>query len=108
MTIVLAAVLHIAAWRGANLPTASPVAIKYKLTVEGKPHETVALHADGVPHGWVASFCTPQFCAPFHVDATLDDNGHALYEFALIRIGKHAPPRVHVTISAPGATSVRI
>lgn len=104
--LVLAALLHIAPWSGASLPTASPAAAKYKLTVEGKPHEVLTLRANGVPRGWIASFCTPQFCAPFRLDTTLSGDGRAVFEVALIRVSARGPARVIVSIGADGSNEV--
>lgn len=106
MIVLLALVLHLAPWTGPSLATATPAAIKYRLTVHGAPNQTVPLTAGGLPKGWVASFCTDRFCAPFHFDAPLDRHGAFSAELALVRVDDRAPKHVRAIVSAPGAKSV--
>jgi|SRR5579884_193002 len=95
--------LLLAPWKGPSFPTASPAAAKYKLTVRGSAKQSVDLHASGLPNGWVASFCTPAFCAPFEYTMQLDTRGSGTIEFQAIRIDDAAPKRVHVFIEGAGA-----
>ena len=74
-------------WKGPSLPT-TPTGnyeTSWAMTVHGVPHARVELRAAGVAKGWVASFCTPRLCAPFHTVAVLDGKGVARYQFSLIR-----------------------
>lgn len=102
--IALAAItLALTPWHGPSLPTASPAAAKYKLTVHGPARQRVDLHAGGLPSGWVASFCTPTYCSPFEYRVQLDDHGVAVIEFQAIRTDEAAPKHATVTITAPDA-----
>jgi hypothetical protein len=103
--IVLALVtVLLSPWKGPSLPTA-PTAnyeTSWAMTVRGAPHARVVLQAAGVAKGWVASFCTPRLCAPFHTLATLDSKGLARYQFSLIRTDPKASPGSEVMIRADG------
>ena len=102
--MLLAAItLALAPWRGPSLPTANAAAEKYKLTVRGPADAHVQLRADGLPKGWVASFCTQKFCSPFRYDLKLNDRGTGVIEFQAIRTDETAPAHVHVTIETTGA-----
>jgi len=106
--LLAAVVLSLAPWRGPSLPTASADAIKYKLTVHGTPRQSVQLSASGLPDGWVASFCTPHICAPFHYTLQLGRRGSGTIEFQAIRVDDGAPSRVRVVVSAPDANTVTV
>lgn len=103
----LVAVL-LAPWHGKALPTtpAGEYVTSWAMTVRGTPHARVNLQADGVSKGWVASFCTPRICAPFHTSATLDSHGLARYEFSLIRIDPKAAKHTRAAIRANGKPAV--
>lgn len=90
-------------WTGPSLPTATPAAVKYKLTVTGPADKSVALRADGLPKGWIASFCTDKACAPFRYTLQLDDRGKGIVEFQAIRTDESAASRVRITLAADGA-----
>lgn len=104
--LLAAVVLSLVPWQGPSLPTASAEAFKYKLTVHGTPRKSIALSASGLPDGWVASFCTPHLCAPFHYTLQLDRRGFGTLEFQAIQVDDHAPTHVHVAVSAPDANTV--
>lgn len=106
MLMLAAITLALAPWHGTSLPTATPSAAKYKLTVRGAANQPVQLHADGLPQGWVASFCTPTFCSPFRYTMTLDSRGTGWIEFQAIRTDDSAPKHVRVTVAANGAKSI--
>jgi peroxiredoxin/tetratricopeptide (TPR) repeat protein len=92
-------------WTGADLPGSVPNTIKYRLVVAGQAGRSVALHAAGVPKGWVASFCTDRVCAPFKVSVALPDSGVKVIEFQLVPpAAKAAAPKVYV-IATDGARS---
>lgn len=92
--------LEIGAWTGANLPTATRSAMPYRLTVFGRPNATIRLTASGLAQGWLAAFCTPNVCAPTHVDVTLPRSGRAVYQFELIREETNAPKRSGARIAS--------
>jgi len=101
--IVLALVtVLLAPWKGPSLPTtpSGNNETSWAMTVHGAPRARVQLSADGVAPGWVASFCTPRLCAPFHTIATLDGKGVARYEFSLIRTDPKASAHARATVRA--------
>jgi hypothetical protein len=100
--------LALGPWRGPSLPSATPNATKYKLTVRGPADRKVDLRADGLPKGWVASFCTSTECSPFEYEMELNDRGTGVIEFQAIRTDDSAPPHVHVTITTNGAKPVDV
>lgn len=101
-------ILTLAPWHGPSFRTASRAAAKYKLTVRGSAKSNVTLRASGLPAGWVASFCTPTFCAPFSYTLQLDRGGSGVIEFQAIRTDDAAPRHVRVTVTAPDANPVSI
>lgn len=100
--------LALAPWSGPPLPAANPNAVKYRLTVRGVAGQHVDLRADGLPNGWVASFCTGTVCAPFRYSMDLNDRGTGVIEFQAIRTDDAAPKHVHVTITTNGAKPVNV
>ncbi len=109
MTTLLALItLLLAPWHGPSLPTAGANAVKYRLTVRGPAERDVQLRADGVPKGWIASFCTKTLCSPFRYTLELDERGSGTVEFQAIRTDDSAPAHVHVTITAGGARPVDV
>ncbi len=89
-------------WKGPSLPTAPTgnYQTSYAMSVRGAPNARIALRADGVAAGWVAAFCTPRLCSPFHATTTLDGKGRARYEFSLIRTDPKAAAHTRATIRA--------
>jgi hypothetical protein len=108
MIVALAAVLalQLGPWTGADLPTAAKAgAIRYRITVTAPPGTNVHLRASGLPHAWVASFCTARVCAPFAVELHVADSGTGTIEFAVIPDNPASRAAAHVTITATeGAT----
>lgn len=100
--------LMLAPWRGPSLPTASPDAVKYRLTIHGPAEHQVQLRAEGLPKGWVASFCTKTLCSPFRYRMELNDRGIGVIEFQAIRTGDTAPQHAQVTITSDGAKAVHL
>jgi thiol-disulfide isomerase/thioredoxin len=89
--------VSLAPWTGAELPGSVPNTIKYRLVVAGIAGHNVALKAADVPKGWVASFCTDRFCAPFRVNVSIPDSGVKVVEFQLVPPAAKSPaPRVRV------------
>jgi len=93
---------------GPSLPTASPAAVKYKRTIHGPAEKRIELRADGLPHGWVASFCTKTLCSPFHYGMELDERGTGVVEFQAIRTDDSAPAHVEVNVTANGAQAIQV
>ncbi len=93
-------------WKGPSLPTAPSgnYETSWAMTVRGAPHARVALSADGVAKGWVASFCTSRLCAPFHTIATLDGKGLMRYQFSLIRTDPKSVAHARASIRANNRT----
>jgi|SRR6185312_11306266 len=85
--------LEIQPWTGKDLPTSTQSAARYRLVVMGKPNEHLRLEATGVADGWLGAFCTPEVCAPGHVNVDLPKSGKAVYQFELIREGDSAPAK---------------
>lgn len=109
MTLVLALItLMVSPWHGASLPTASPAAVKYRLTVYGPAEQYVNLRAQGLPSGWVASFCTKTLCSPFQYRMELSERGMGVIEFQAIRTDERAPSHAEVTVTTDGAKPLRI
>ena len=95
-------------WTGANLATATSAAVKYRLRVEGAPHATLLLRAEGVARGWLAAFCTPFVCSPMRVDVTLPATGKATYQFELIREDPNAPAHSGARITSDDGAAVTV
>jgi len=108
--IVLALVtVLLSPWKGAALPTTptGTYQTSYALNVHGTPRERVALQAGGVAKGWIAAFCTPRLCSPFHTIATLDGKGNARFEFSLIRTDPKAVKHTRAVIQIDGREAAR-
>lgn len=108
MPLLAVVTLTLYPWHGPSLRTANPAAEKYKLTVRGPSEALVHLRADGLPRGWVASFCTEKLCSPFRYDMQLNDRGTGVIEFQAIRTDDAAPAHVHVTITTNHAHPVNL
>lgn len=108
LVAVTPAHLQIQPWNGKDLPTASRSAAKYRLIVTGKPEAHVRLEATGVADGWLGAFCTPDLCAPGHVDVKLPKSGQAIFQFELIREGDSAPPKSGARIVGDDGSSVDV
>lgn len=100
--------LEIRPWNGKDWPTASQAAAKYRLIVTGKPNAHVRLEATGVADGWLGAFCTPNVCAPEHVDVDLPKSGQAVFQFELIREGGSAPAKSGARIVGNDGSSVNV
>ncbi|MBC5821139.1 MAG: hypothetical protein GIX01_04030 [Candidatus Eremiobacteraeota bacterium] len=85
--------LSLGPWTGPQLPGSIPETLKYRLTVGGRPGETVELRAADVPKGWVATFCTEHLCTPNHSRLTLPASRVKIVEFQLVPpdAGRAAP-----------------
>jgi hypothetical protein len=107
MLILALVTVLLSPWKGATLPTTptGTYQTSYALNVHGTPHQRVALQADGVAKGWIAAFCTPRLCSPFHTMATLDGKGNARYEFSLIRTDPKSAAHAHAVIRVNGSVA---
>jgi thiol-disulfide isomerase/thioredoxin len=76
--------VSLAPWTGADLPGSAESTLKYRLVVADMAGKNVALHASGVPKGWIASFCTDRVCSPFKVSVAIPQSGVKIIEFQLI------------------------
>ncbi len=56
-----------APWSGPDLPGSVASTLKYRLIVAAAGDATVSLHAAGLAHDWVASFCADGLCSPQQV-----------------------------------------
>lgn len=105
--IILALVsVLLSPWKGPSLPTAPTgnYETSFAMNVRGVPHGRVALRADGVAKGWVASFCTPRLCSPFRSVVMLDAKGTARLEFSLIRTDPKAVAHTRALIRSGNQT----
>ena len=90
--------VSLAPWTGADLPGSVESTFKYRLVVADVVGANVALHASGVPKGWVASFCTDRVCSPFKVSVAIPQSGVKIIEFQLVPPDEKAKiGRVRVT-----------
>jgi hypothetical protein len=106
MLLLMLASLGIAPWTGSDLPTATEAAAKYRLTVSGKPGDTVRLNATGVSSGWIGAFCDMRVCAPTQVAEKIPASGHVVVQFELIREGDDAPHASGAVIRSSEGSSV--
>ena len=104
--ILLAVLLTLTPWKGPLPAAATADAVKYKLTVHGRPQQVVRLSASGLPGGWIAAFCTRDVCSPFHYTMQLDKRGAGFVEFQAVRTGDAAPKRVRVTVRSDDGGAV--
>ncbi|MFN2449352.1 MAG: hypothetical protein ABR508_06095 [Candidatus Baltobacteraceae bacterium] len=95
---LLAAALTVMPWKG----------LTYKVNVTGAAHERVPLLAQGLPHGWIASFCDAHTCSPFAYALQLNARGGGWIELRFVRTDPAAAHRVRVRVSAPGAPPVSL
>ena len=94
----LAVALALGPYSGPLLPGSIAGTTKFSLRVDGAPLATVALHAVGLPHGWVATFCTKVVCSPFRVSLTLPASGEQVIELQLIHNNPRTPAPRRVVV----------
>jgi hypothetical protein len=92
------AILSCALAAGTCHAVADPGAKSFAVRVNAPAGTLVHLRALDVPRGWIASFCTPRICAPFHVSFRLRERGDAI-QLTYVPTGADAAPlrAPHVT-----------
>ena len=68
---------------------AAPDGSGFRLTVAGRPGQTVAITA-AAPRGWLAAFCTSQLCGVGRIRLQIPNRGAREAELHLHRIGDGA------------------
>ena len=96
------AILTCALATGTCHPVADPAAKSFAVRVDAGAGTVVRLRALDVPRGWIASFCTPQVCSPFHVSLPLR-NGSGTIQLSYVPTAERAAPlhELHVAADAP-------
>jgi hypothetical protein len=106
MLALILATMGISPWNGADLPTATQAAAKYRLTVAGRPGQRVQLAAMHVASGWIAAFCDNRICSPTRMTATIPKSGSVVMQFELIRETEDAPHRSGAVIASSDGSRV--
>jgi tetratricopeptide (TPR) repeat protein len=94
--------LSLAPWTGADLPGSIASTLKYRLAISGPPSSQVALHASGLPKGWIASFCSDKLCRPFNAVIQVPAVGVKIVEFQIVPGTGKAPSAVRIDAKAGG------
>ena len=77
--------------------------MKYRLAVSGRTGSRVALAAHGLPSGWIGSFCSDRFCAPFRSTVVVPAEGVKIVEFQVVPAERVAArPVVRIDAAADG------
>ena len=98
--------LLLSPWKGADLPTTTSTAVKYRLTVKDVPGADVHLRATGIAEGWIAAFCNNKICSPNQIHQTIPASGSAMLQFELIREDDKASKTSGATIESDGGASI--
>ena len=83
------AILSCAVAAGTCHASADPGVLSYAVRVEAPAGSIVRLSALDVPRGWIASFCTPQICSPFHVTLPVRAGSRTI-QLSYVRSGARA------------------
>jgi hypothetical protein len=96
------AILSCALAAGTCHPVADPGAKSFAVRVAAPAGSIVRLSALDVPRGWIASFCTPHICAPFHVSFPVR-SGTGTIQISFVPTAGNARPlrALHVAASGP-------
>jgi hypothetical protein len=103
------AILSCAIAAGACRLVADPGAKSFAVRVDAPAGTVVRLTALDVPRGWIASFCTPRICSPFHLSLPVR-SGRSTIQISFVPTGASARPlrALHVSASTPaGRTDAR-
>src|SRR5271155_2576058 len=95
------AILSCALAAGTCHAAAGPGVHSYAVRVTAPAGATVRLSALDVPRGWVASFCTPRVCSPYHVTLPIR-SGTGTIELSYIRMVTAAAPLRTLHVAARG------
>jgi len=106
MLPLILATIGISPWNGADLPTATMNAAKYRLTISGKPGASVHLNVTEVAQGWIAAFCDQRVCSPMRSTQVIPKSGSVVVQFELIRETEDAPHRSGAVISGSDGSRV--
>ncbi len=85
------ALLSCALAAGTCHPAADPSVRSLAVRVTVPAATAVRLTALDVPRGWIASFCTPRVCSPFHVVLPVRGGSGAI-QLSYVRADTHAAP----------------
>ncbi|HEX3867847.1 MAG TPA: hypothetical protein VHV78_13890 [Gemmatimonadaceae bacterium] len=85
------AILSCALAAGTCHASADPGVTSYAVRVHAPAGSIVRLSARDVPRGWIASFCTPHVCSPFHVALPVR-GGSATIQLSYVRSAANAGP----------------
>lgn len=108
ISIIAAIALAIQPWTGNDFQATAAAAARYRLQVSGKPNSVVRLQATGVSDGWIAAFCTPEYCSPQHADVKITRNGQAVVQFELIRETASAPKSSGAKITSTDGSTISV
>lgn len=107
MSALLLAALTVVRWTGADYPTATQAAAKYRVTLSSAPGSSVHLTTSGLAKGWIAAFCDMRVCSPSQVVEKIPPSGRAVVQLELIREEDTAARRTGLTLHASdGSTAV--
>jgi hypothetical protein len=96
------AILSCALAAGTCHAVAGPGAKSFAVRVSAPAGSVLRLTALDVPQGWIASFCTPHVCAPFHVSFPVRGGSGTIQISFVPTAGNAGPLRtLHVSASGP-------
>jgi hypothetical protein len=97
------AILSCALAAGTCHAAADPGVTSFAVRVGAPAGSVVQLRAVDVPRGWIASFCTPHVCSPFHVTLPVHA-GTAAIQLSYVREDARAGAlhRLHVIAGSSG------
>src|ERR1700683_357763 len=97
------AILACALAAGTCHAAADPGVTSFAVRVDAPAGSLVRLRAVDVPRGWIASFCTPHVCSPFHVTLPVR-TGTAAIQLSYVREDARAGAlrRLHVVAGGAG------
>jgi hypothetical protein len=96
------AILSCALAAGTCHPVADPGAKSFAVRVAAQAGTVVRLSALDLPHGWIASFCTPHICSPFHVALPVGA-GTGTIQISYVPENAHAAPLRALHVAATNA-----
>lgn len=106
MIALLALTMSLTPWTGANLPTATADAARYRLTISGKPGSVAHLRTRNVAEGWIAAFCNNRVCSPSQVTQAIPQSGRVVLQFELIRETETSPHKSGAIIESDNGSRI--